>query len=122
MSDLGAGVTHIMLGVRDVATSAAFYEQKLGRAVRFRVDTFALIDAGPVMIGLSQDLGKARQPTAGATEIVFSVPAVKAAWRALKEKGVAFVHDPRQLTEKEWGATLADPDGHYLTIFGPPGE
>jgi predicted enzyme related to lactoylglutathione lyase len=74
------------------------------------------------MIGLSQDLGKARQPTAGATEIVFSVPAVKAAWRALKEKGVAFVHDPRQLTEKEWGATFADPDGHYLTIFGPPGE
>ena len=122
MSDLGSGVTVIMLGVSDVEKSAAFYEQQLGRAVRFRAGGVVFIDGGAVMIGLTTELGKIRQPLAGATELVFGVAAVKPAWRALKERGVAFVRDPRQLTEKEWGATLTDPDGHYLTIFGPPGE
>jgi predicted enzyme related to lactoylglutathione lyase len=80
------------------------------------------IDGGQVTIGLSTGLARRRQPVAGATELVFTVESVKASWRALTAKGIEFVVEPRPATGKEWTATLADPDGHYLTLFGPPGE
>jgi lactoylglutathione lyase len=118
----GSGVTHLMLGVADVARSTAFYEQTLGRAVRFKTDGIAFIDAGPIAIGLSADLGRFRQPLAGAVEVVFSVPNVRLAWRELKDRGVSVIREPRQVTPTEWAATLADPDGHLISVFGPPGE
>ena len=117
----GSGVTHLMLGVADVARSTAFYEQTLGRAVRFKTDGIAFIDAGPITIGLSADLGRFRQPLAGAVEVVFSVPNVRRAWRELTDKGVSVVREPRQVTPTEWAATFADPDGHLLSLFGPEG-
>jgi predicted enzyme related to lactoylglutathione lyase len=111
-----------MLGVTDVGRSTTFYEQTLGRVVRFKTDGLAFIDGGPIGIGLSADLGRARLPVAGAMEVVFSVPDVGSAWRGLSAKGATFIREPHQVTEKEWAATLVDPDGHYLTLFGPPGE
>jgi len=121
--ETGSGVSYVMLGVTDIERSTKFYEQTLGRAVRFKVEAgLVFIDGGPIVIGLSSGLAKRRQPVAGATELVFAVDSVKASWRALAAKGVEFVVEPRQATEKEWTATLADPDGHYLTLFGPQGE
>ncbi len=117
------GLGYVMVGVTDLDRSTRFYEQTLGRPVRFKVEnTLVFIDAGPITIGLSAGLSKRRQPVAGATELVFLVDSVKASWRALAAKHVEFVIEPRQATEKEWTATLVDPDGHYLTLFGPPGD
>jgi predicted enzyme related to lactoylglutathione lyase len=118
----GSGVTHLLLGVADVARATAFYEQTLGRAVRFKTDGIAFIDAGPIAIGLSADLGRFRQPVAGAVEVVFSVPNVRRAWRELTDKGVSVVREPRQVTPAEWAATFADPDGHLISLFGPEGD
>jgi predicted enzyme related to lactoylglutathione lyase len=118
----GSGVTYVMLGVSDVGRSIAFYEQTLGRAVRFRTEAIAFIDAGPIGLGLSSDLAKARQPLAGAVEVVFSVPDVHRAWRDLTDKGVSFFREPRQVTPTDWAATFLDPDGHFLTVFGPKGQ
>jgi len=121
--ETGSGVAYVMLGVTDIDRSTKFYEHTLGRPVRFKADAgLVFIDAGPVTIGLSTGLAKRRQPIAGAMELVFTVENVKASWRSLAAKGVEFVVEPRQGTDKEWTATLADPDGHYLTLFGPPGE
>jgi catechol 2,3-dioxygenase-like lactoylglutathione lyase family enzyme len=119
---LTQGLSHIMIGVTDMDRSIAFYEGTLGRPVRFRHEGFAFIDGGGVTIGLSRELGRSRQPLAGATELVFGVPDVKAAWRALAARGVAFIHPPRQINSEHWGASLADPDGHYVTLFGPEGR
>src|SRR5262249_6675721 len=122
-SPTGSGVSYVMIGVTDLDRSTQFYEQTLGRAVRFKAyGAFVFLDGGPIMIGLSRGLGGHRQPVAGATEIVFAVEDVKASWRGLVEKGVTFVTEPRQATDKEWVATFTDPDGHLLTLFGPPGE
>jgi catechol 2,3-dioxygenase-like lactoylglutathione lyase family enzyme len=121
MSTTGSGVTHIMLGVSDVGRSTAFYEQTLGRPVRFKTDAIVFIDAGAIGLGLSSDLAKTRQPLAGAVEVVFSVPDVHRAWRDLTGKGVTFLREPRQVTPTEWAATFLDPDGHFLTVFGPKG-
>jgi predicted enzyme related to lactoylglutathione lyase len=117
----GAGVSYVMLGVADVERSAAFYEHTLGRAVRFRSGNLVFVDGGGIAIGLSADLGRTRTPLAGAVEIVFGVDDVVASWRALSERGVNFVQSPRRVTDRDWAATLVDPDGHYVTIFGPQG-
>jgi catechol 2,3-dioxygenase-like lactoylglutathione lyase family enzyme len=116
-------ISHIMLGVTDVERSLRFYEQTLGRKVLFRAgDGLAFVDGGAVAIGLNKGLAAQRQPVAGAVEIVLKVDAVKPAARALAEKGITFVTEPRQVTDKEWAATFADPDGHWLTLFGSEGE
>ena len=120
--ETGSGVAYVMLGVTDVERSVAFYEQTLGRTVRFRSEGLVFIDAGTIAIGLSPDLGRHRQPLAGAAELVFAVDGVKAAWRALVAKGVPFVNEPRQVTGSDWATTFRDPDGHYLTLFGAPGD
>ena len=121
-NETGSGVAYVMLGVTDVERSTRFYEQTLGRAVRFKTDALVFIDAGPIAIGLNQGLASRRQPVAGAMELVFAVESVKGAHRALAAKGVSFAAEPRQATGNEWVATFEDPDGHYLTLFGPPGE
>ncbi|MEZ5317359.1 MAG: VOC family protein [Vicinamibacterales bacterium] len=118
----GAGVSYVMLGVTDLERSTAFYEQTLGRPVRVRTANLVFVDAGPIAIGLSPDLARTRRPTAGATEIVFTVSDVGATWRALTALGVEFIREPRQVTDRDWAATLLDPDGHFLTLFGPQGS
>ena len=122
MSPTGSGVSYVMLGVTDVERSTRFYEQTLERPVRFKADALVFIDAGPITIGLNKGLADRRQPVAGAMELVFAVDSVRASFRDLAAKGVRFVVEPRQATDKEWVATFADPDGHYLTLFGPAGE
>ena len=121
-NETGSGVSYVMLGVTDVERSTRFYEETLGRPVRFKTDALVFIDAGPIMIGLNQGLASRRQPVAGAMELVFTVDSVRGSFRALTAKGVSFVTEPRQATDKEWVATFTDPDGHYLTLFGPAGE
>jgi predicted enzyme related to lactoylglutathione lyase len=121
-NETGSGVAYVMLGVTDVARSTAFYEQTLGRPVRFKTDALVFIDAGPITIGLNKGLADRHQPVAGAMELVFAVENVKGSFRELAAKGVSFVAEPRQATETEWVATFTDPDGHYLTLFGPAGE
>jgi catechol 2,3-dioxygenase-like lactoylglutathione lyase family enzyme len=122
MSPTGSGVSYVMLGVTDIERSTKFYEQTLGRPVRFKTDALVFIDAGPITIGLNRGLADRRRPVAGAMELVFAVDSVQGSFRTLTAKGVAFVVEPRQATDKEWVATFADPDGHYLTLFGPAGE
>ena len=117
-----SGLSYVMLGVTDVERSTNFYEHTLGRPVRFKTDGLVFIDAGHVTIGLNKGLADRRQPVAGAMELVFSVDNVKQSFRDLSAKGVSFVTEPRQATEKEWVATFSDPDGHYLTLFGPEGD
>ena len=118
----GSGVAYVMLGVTDLERSLMFYEHTLGRPVRFKSAEFAFIDGGPITIGLSPSLARNRPHLGGAMEIVFGVESVNASWRELSTNGVTFVTAPRPATEKDWVATFTDPDGHYLTLFGPKGE
>lgn len=79
----------------------------------------ALLNAGPIVLGLSTGHVRMAPHVAGATEVVFQVEHVRAAWEALKNQGVEFVNEPRQVTPNDWAAHFRDPDGHLLSIFGP---
>ena len=115
-------ITAVMLGVRDLAQSIAFYKDKLGLKMIMQEPSLALLDCGGVMLGLSRGHVNLAAHVAGATEVVFAVESVRGAHQALKETGIVFMSEPRQATPKEWVAHFKDPDGHILSIFGPEGQ
>ncbi len=109
----------VMLGVRDVGRAVAFYRDNLGLKVTGEIETFVFLDGGSVTLCLSHLLARASQQLVGATEVVFSVGDVKAAYDWLRGRGVQFTHEPRIVSGSNWAANFADPDGHRLSIFGP---
>ncbi|MGE5321370.1 MAG: VOC family protein [Actinomycetota bacterium] len=115
-------VTSIMLGVRDLNASLEFYRDKLGLPVKMQEAQLALLDAGPVTLGLSPGHVRLAPQVNGATEIAFRVENVRSARQALIDRGVAFMNEPRQVTPSDWAAHFRDPDGHLLSIFGPEGH
>jgi glyoxylase I family protein len=110
----------VMLGVQDLAKSLAFYRDTLGLAVTGEVPgEFAFLNCGGVTLGLNHPLAKHTGQGPGATEVVFSVADVTAAFEALKGRGVQFTHEPHVATGPMWVANFNDPDGHRLSVFGP---
>src|SRR4029077_19482470 len=95
-------ITAIMLGVRDLPQAVAFYKDKLGLKVIMQETALALLQCGPMMIGLSRGHLSMAPHVAGATEVVFGVDSVRAAQKALGEKGVTFMGEPRPATPTDW--------------------
>lgn len=114
-------IAAVMLGVRDLAPALEFYKDKLGLKVIMQETGLALLQCGGTMLGLSRGHVNLAPHVAGATEVVFAVENVRAAHKALSEKGVTFMNEPRQATPNDWVAHFKDPDGHILSIFGPEG-
>lgn len=114
-------ITAVMLGVRDLAPALAFYKEKLGLKLIMQEPSLALLECGGVMLGLSRGHVNLAPHVSGATEVVFGVENVRAAYKSLTEKGVVFMSEPRQATPTDWVAHFKDPDGHILSIFGPEG-
>jgi predicted enzyme related to lactoylglutathione lyase len=111
----------LMLGVSDLTKSMAFYRDQLGLTLQQEIpNDFAFFIAGSITLALSighaKALGGAKP---GATEIVFSVDDVTAAYDALRSRGVVFTREPRNVAGTMWAANFTDPDGHQLSVFGP---
>ncbi len=109
----------IMLGVADPAASAAFYRDTAGFAIHHQSAEFAFLGAGAVTLVLSGPLGTARTPRAGAMELILPAESVEASRSALESRGARFVNATHEVMRGKWAATFADPDGHWLTLFGP---
>jgi catechol 2,3-dioxygenase-like lactoylglutathione lyase family enzyme len=112
-------ISNVMLGVRDLARSVAFYRDTLGLALQRPFPGFGFLSGGGVTLVLSEPLAKNSPQVSGAAEIVFSVEDVRAAHLALGTRGVRFTHEPRNVNGTLWAANFDDPDGHHLSIFGP---
>ena len=112
------GIGIVMLGVRELPRSVAFYRDTLGLALSFASDEFAFLRAGAITLGLREaaDLLEPRED--GRTELVFAVEDVDRAYALLRERGVAFRIAPRVVTGDQLAADFRDPDGHVLSIFG----
>ena len=68
---------------------------------------------------LNANLRRPQGSLAGATEIVVAAESVSSRFSELKERGCTFINEPREVTPGSWAATCTDPDGHWLTLFGP---
>ena len=112
-------VGYLMIPVRDMARSLAFYRDALGLAVRFAGDEFAFLDGGGVAVALRKagNLGPASADHF--IEVVFEVDGIDAAYESLRARGVEFRNAPRPATGDRYAADFRDPDGHVLSIFGP---
>jgi catechol 2,3-dioxygenase-like lactoylglutathione lyase family enzyme len=111
-------INMVMLGVEDLERSLAFYRDRLGLSVRNQIPGFAFLDAGAITLVLSEPLAKASESKGEAVEIVFPVQHVKPAFEALRERGVVFLNEPRNVNGPFWAANFHDPDDHLLSIFG----
>jgi catechol 2,3-dioxygenase-like lactoylglutathione lyase family enzyme len=114
-------IAAIMLGVRDLAQAVAFYKDKLGLKMIMQEPALALMQCGTVMLGLSpRHVNPA--PLAEAVEVSFGVDNLRATHKALGEKGVVFLGEPRAVTPTDWAVHFKDVDGHLLSLFGPEGK
>ena len=109
----------VMMGVTDVARAVEFYRDKLGMTVQNQNAEFAFLNGGGVTLALALPLAKNSPQMVGATEIVFSVEDVRAAYETLRARGVEFIIEPRVVNPPMWAANFTDPDGHRLSIYGP---
>lgn len=109
----------VMLGVSNLDQSVPFYEGKLGMTIKQRFEGFAFLDAGAVMLILSEALAKTVPNVSGAVEVIFNVDDVHTHYDSLRGRSVEFVQPPHNVSGPMWAANFRDPDGHLLTIFGP---
>jgi len=120
-----ADVGFILLYVENVAASAAFYAQVLGRPPVESSPSFAMIPAADgVMLGLWRRDGVAPAANApGGVEIAFTVDSeaevavTMARWQSF---GARVALPPARMDFGFTGVAL-DPDGHRLRAFFPVG-
>ena len=109
----------VMFGVASVARSIAFYRDLLGLKLQTEFPGFAFFEVGGVTLVVSEPLAKALGAGPGDAEVIFPVEDVRAAYEALRTRGLVFSQEPRNVSGPMWAANFADPDGHRLSIFGP---
>ena len=114
-------IAAIMLGVRDLAAAVAFYKDKLELKLIMQEPGLALLQCGNIMLGLNPGL-MSLAPLAEAVEVSFGVDNLRATHKALMEKGVVFLSEPRAVTPTDWAVHFRDVDGHLLSLFGPEGK
>lgn len=114
-------IAAIMLGVRDLAAAVAFYKDKLELKLIMQEPGLALLQCGNIMLGLNPGL-MSPAPLAEAVEVSFGVDNLRATHKALMEKGVVFLSEPRAVTPTDWAVHFRDVDGHLLSLFGPEGK
>jgi predicted enzyme related to lactoylglutathione lyase len=112
-------ITLIALGVSDIKKSAEFYREKAGFELQGQMEQFAFFSAGPINLMLNAGLRRPNGPLTGAIELVIAAESVTAKYQELKGRGCTFINEPRPVTGDSWAATFTDPDGHWLTLFGP---
>ena len=98
---------HITFPVSDIKKTIAFYENILGLKKRGEWPNYVEFDIGGIHFGFAQR---------GKLEIFLLVDDVDKAYQSLKEKGVQFITEPKNM---HWGAraaTFVDPDGNKFTI------
>lgn len=120
---------YVVLVVKDVDRSLAFYTGALGLPLGHRSGPYAQFDTGATRIALYQreamaeTLGRPLRPpdpAAAAFELGFKVPDVDAAYAELVAAGATPVCSP---VDRPWGqrtAYVADPDGHLLELVDDP--
>jgi len=112
-------ISLIVVGVSDLAKSVAFYRDIAGFNFQNQHGNLAFFQAGPIMLMLNAGLRRPDGPLAGAMEVVVAADSVTAVHGELKGRGCTFLNEPREVSPGSWAATFSDPDGHWLTLFGP---
>lgn len=106
----------VMLVVRDLDRSTAFYRDILGLKVKSQSPGWTQLDAGHIVLGLHLETDRLKVEPREAVQFGFEVADVQQAAIALKSKGVKFLMEPHQ-ESFGWLAIFKDPDGHHIQLY-----
>ena len=114
-------IGQIALTVADVERAVAFYHGALGIKLLFRAGpSLAFFDCAGVRLMLSGPEGDFK-PGGGSSVIYFKVPDIRAAFDALRARGVAFTDEPHLIAKMPdhelWMTFFKDPDGNVLALM-----
>jgi methylmalonyl-CoA/ethylmalonyl-CoA epimerase len=113
-------IGQIALTVSDVERSVRFYNEALGIRLLFRAGpNLAFFDCAGVRLMISAPEGNFRP--GGGSVIYFKVNDIRAAFDALRARGVAFTDEPhliaRMPDHELWMTFFNDPDGNTLALM-----
>jgi len=116
-------LNYVILYVRDLGKSTAFYTETLGMKVinAHSGPTFVTVSpADGAWIGLQDKVSSKLPPQyeerPGTVEVSFAVDDVDGIWKQWKEKGVEMITVPIDLPFGRY-FMAKDPDGHYLSAY-----
>jgi len=113
-------VAHIILRVKDLDESIAFYRDVVGLDLVSQSSAFAFFDGGSISIALNANPDQKRDNSL--TEIALEVDDVAAAYDEMAGRGVGFEIELRPVMEQDGRSLLAahffDPDGHTWSVTG----
>ena len=112
-------LARVILRVADMDRAVRFWAGAVGLQVLFQSEAFTVLDAGACQVVLNQ---VSEPPHPGATELVFEVEDVSAAYEELAGRGVPFEVDLRPVTSDGERDLLAahfeGPDGNLASLTG----
>jgi len=109
----------IMVVVKDMKRSVAFYRDVLGLKLEFESPHWSQLNAGAIKIGLHPEGKDVKvSPTTG-LNFGFYVPDVQKAAAELKASGAKMIMEPRK-ENFGWLAIVADPDGYPIQLGEEP--
>lgn len=110
----------MILRVRDLDASVAFYRDLLGLALISESPGFVFFDGGSIQIALNANPDEPTDETT--TELALEVDDVYSTAEEMKDRGVEFEVPLRPVTtagDRTLHAThFRDPDGHFWSITG----
>ena len=104
----------IMLVVKDMKRSIAFYRDVLGLKVQFEHPEWTQLSAGNMDLGLHPE-SEHLHVQVGGCQFAFFVEDVQETTQELKRRGVKFVMEPKK-ESFGWLAVFTDPDGYHIQL------
>ena len=105
----------VMVVVKDIKRSTAFYRDVLGLKVQFESPEWTQLDAGNIGVGLHAQSEHLHAQAINSVQLGFYVQDIQKAVDELKQKGVHIIMPPKK-DDFGWLAIFADPDGYHIQL------
>jgi lactoylglutathione lyase len=105
----------VMLVVKDLNRSVAFYRDVIGMKVKFQAPEWATLDAGGVELGLHPESEHLHVKPSESFGFGFYVNDIERVHQELKNKNVHFILPPKE-ENFGWLALFSDPDGYHIQL------
>jgi catechol 2,3-dioxygenase-like lactoylglutathione lyase family enzyme len=120
----GATVAELRLGALDIPRSLDYFGSTLGLELLHRTDHALLFATGTIDLALerARTAPDGRQPRRDAYLPVFHTPDIRAAFEALRRRGLAFRSEHPGFSQIGGTARFVDPSGHAFCLYEPSAE
>ena len=118
-------LSYVILYVPNAKEAIPFYKDKLGMTVKVEDDHdegWVELESGATTLALHSSNEVPKEKRAAMPHIVFQVENIQEAYKQLKERGVKFTQEPKEVCATPdsigYSADFEDPYGNALSIYG----